>query len=67
IYDAFGYLVWKTTTVVSKGVVDGAGPSGGVSWDGRNLAGDLVASGGYICRIKTPDGRTETVKIGVVR
>ena len=67
IYDAFGYLVWKTTAVVSKGVVDGSGPSGGVTWDGRNLAGDLVASGGYICRIMTPDGRTETVKIGVVR
>ena len=67
IYDAFGFLVWKTSARVSKGVVDGAGPSGGVSWDGRNLAGDLVASGGYICRITTPDGRTETVKIGVVR
>jgi len=48
IYDLLGQEVWRKSYE--------AGENGGrienrISWDGRNLSGEVVANGGYICRI----------------
>ena len=48
IYDLLGQEVWRKSYE--------AGENGGredniVPWDGRNLSGEVVANGGYICRI----------------
>jgi len=48
IYDLLGQEVWRKSYE--------AGENGGredniIPWDGRNLSGEVVANGGYICRI----------------
>jgi len=68
IWDAFGFLVkrWKVDQF-RVGVNDGCDGVEGLTWDGRNGANELVASGGYICRIRTPDGKQHVVKVGILR
>ncbi|MBA7465966.1 hypothetical protein ES707_01138 [subsurface metagenome] len=49
IYDLFGQEVWhKTYPAGEKG---GEKDSNSVIWDGRNLSGEVVGNGGYICRV----------------
>ncbi|MDZ7374697.1 MAG: hypothetical protein ONB23_12110 [candidate division KSB1 bacterium] len=68
IWDAFGFLVKRWTVSHFKvGVNDGCDGIEGLTWDGRNGANELVSSGGYICRVRTPDGREHTIKVGILR
>jgi hypothetical protein len=60
IYDPYGHRVWSTVVPVQGGVINQ------VAWDGRNGNGTLVGNGGYVCRVKTPDGVMKR-KIAVVK
>jgi hypothetical protein len=52
VYDAAGRLVRTLLDAVLP-----AGP-GAVSWDGRDQAGRAVASGVYLCRLRTAAGES---------
>ena len=68
IYDAFGFVVFRRKGLhFESGVNDGCNAVAGLTWDGRNEKGDVVGSGGYICWISTPDGKTHLIKVGVLR
>jgi len=48
IYDLFGQQVWRKSYRAGE---NGGREVNSVPWDGRNLSGEVVANGGYICRI----------------
>lgn len=59
IFTVSGSLVWKTSKDNS---------SGKVQWDGRNLSGQAVATGGYIALIRDSSTKQQVVrKIAIVR
>jgi len=60
IYDPYGNRVWSTLVAVQAGVINQ------IAWDGRNGNGAIVGNGGYVCRVKTPDGVMKR-KIAVVK
>jgi hypothetical protein len=48
IYDLFGQEVWRESYRTGE---NGGIEANSVPWDGRNLSGEVVGNGGYICRI----------------
>ena len=48
IYDLLGQEVWRRGYKAGE---NGGSKVNSVPWDGRNLSGQVVANGGYICRI----------------
>jgi len=48
IYDLLGQEVWHKNYMVEE---NGGSKVNSVPWNGRNLSGEVVANGGYICRI----------------
>lgn len=59
IFTVSGSLVWQTSKDNS---------SGKVQWDGRNLSGQAVATGGYIALIRDSSTKQQVVrKIAIVR
>jgi len=48
IYDLLGQQVWRKSYRAGE---NGGREENSVPWDGRNLSGEVVANGGYICRI----------------
>jgi len=48
IYDLLGQRVWRKSYRAGE---NGGREMNSVPWDGRNLSGEVVANGGYICRI----------------
>jgi len=48
IYDLLGQEVWRESYRAGE---NGGKKENSVPWDGRNLSGEVVANGGYICRI----------------
>jgi len=61
IYDLMGNLV--RTFEIRKGGEGGTAGLNDVEWDGRNGRGDMVANGGYICRVQIDDGKRVKFKI----
>ena len=62
IYDLMGNLV--KTFEINSGEEGGRGRElNKVEWDGRNGRGDMVANGGYICRVQMDDGKRVKSKI----
>ncbi|MBA7474325.1 hypothetical protein ES707_09673 [subsurface metagenome] len=62
IYDLMGNLV----KIFEKRKGENGGKGGElnkVEWDGRNGRGDMVANGGYICRVQIDDGKRVKSKI----
>ncbi|MBA7510467.1 hypothetical protein ES705_02451 [subsurface metagenome] len=49
IYDLLGQEVWRKS--YEAGENGGKEENNSVPWDGRNLSGEVVGNGGYICRI----------------
>jgi len=49
IYDLFGQEVWHKS--YAEGDPEGGSKVNQVPWDGRNLSGEVVGNGGYICRV----------------
>jgi len=49
IYDLLGQEVWRKS--YEAGENGGREDNNIVTWDGRNLSGEVVGNGGYICRI----------------
>ena len=62
IYDLMGNLV-KTFKINSGEEGGRGGELNKVEWDGRNGRGDMVANGGYICRVQIDDGKRVKSKI----
>ncbi len=48
IYDLFGQEVWRESYPAGE---NGGSKANSVPWDGRNLSGEVVGNGGYICRV----------------
>ena len=48
IYDLFGQEVWRESYRAGE---NGGTTANSVPWDGRNLSGEVVGNGGYICRV----------------
>ncbi len=48
IYDLLGQKVWHKSYKAGE---NGGRQENSVPWDGRNLSGEVVGNGGYICRI----------------
>ncbi|MFB0526375.1 MAG: hypothetical protein ACETVO_02750, partial [bacterium] len=48
IYDVFGQEVWRESYRAGE---NGGATANSVPWDGRNLCGEVVGNGGYICRV----------------
>jgi hypothetical protein len=48
IYDLFGQEVWRESYRAGE---NGGATANSVPWDGRNLCGEVVGNGGYICRV----------------
>jgi len=48
IYDLFGEEVWRESYRAGE---NGGSTANSVPWDGRNLSGEVVGNGGYICRV----------------
>jgi len=48
IYDLLGQEVWRENYRQGE---NGGSKVNSVPWDGKNLSGEVVANGGYICRI----------------
>ena len=48
IYDLMGQEVWRKSYEAGE---NGGKAENSVPWDGRNLSGEVVGNGGYICRI----------------
>jgi len=48
IYDLLGQEVWHKAYRAGE---NGGNWANSIPWDGRNLSGEVVANGGYICRI----------------
>ncbi|MBA7520665.1 hypothetical protein ES705_12761 [subsurface metagenome] len=48
IYDLFGQEVWRESYRAGE---NGGIEANSVPWDGRNLSGEVVGNGGYICRV----------------
>ena len=48
IYDLFDQEVWRESYRAGE---NGGIEANSVPWDGRNLCGEVVGNGGYICRI----------------
>jgi len=48
IYDLLGQEVWRKSYRAGE---NGGKEDNSVPWDGKNLSGEVVANGGYICRI----------------
>jgi flagellar hook assembly protein FlgD len=69
IFDLFGDKVYESGPIsATKGLNDGqTNPQ--LRWNGRNGKGELVASGGYLCKIKRDDEtiKDKIIKIGVLR
>ena len=49
IYDLLGQEVWRKS--YEAGENGGREKNNVVAWDGRNLSGEVVGNGGYICRV----------------
>jgi len=65
IYDLLGQEVWRKSF---KAGGNGGREVNSVPWDGRNLSGETVGNGGYICRIWIErENRHIVRKIGVVK
>lgn len=62
IYDLVGNLV-KIFEINSGEDGGKGGELNKVEWDGRNGRGDMVANGGYICRVQIDDGKRVKSKI----
>ena len=66
IYDLLGQEVWHKS--YPAGEEGGKKDSNSVPWDGRNLSGEVVGNGGYICRIWIErENRHVVRKIGVAK
>ncbi|MCX5776189.1 MAG: hypothetical protein NTX32_00930, partial [Candidatus Firestonebacteria bacterium] len=69
IFNLFGELVWSKEA--SSGQPGGkAGINNAFIWDGKNNIGEVVANGGYICRITAAGASSTNVqrrKIGVIK
>jgi len=48
IYDLLGQEVWHRSYRAGE---NGGSPANSVPWDGRNLLGEVVGNGGYLCRV----------------
>jgi len=65
IYDLLGQEVWRKSYRAGE---NGGSWANSVPWDGRNLSGEVVANGGYICRVWVESENKYMVrKIGVVK
>jgi len=65
IYDLLGQEVWRKS--YSEGE-NGGRKANSVPWDGRNLSGEVVGNGGYVCRIWIEkENRHMVRKIGVAK
>ncbi|MBI4345700.1 MAG: hypothetical protein HY553_02520 [Elusimicrobia bacterium] len=61
--------LFSKTGALVKTLIDGDMPAGkgSIDWDGRNLAGQVVASGIYQLRLEGPNGANVTHKVVVVK
>ncbi|MFH1619059.1 MAG: fibronectin type III domain-containing protein, partial [bacterium] len=57
IYTLHGEKIWEGTLT----------PVGMLTWRGVNSSGNRVASGVYLCLVKSPDGKKKILKIAVER
>jgi len=65
IYDLFGQEVWRKSYRAEE---KGGSKVNSEPWDGRNLCGQVVGNGGYICRIWIEKEKRQILrKIGVAK